>query len=224
MRILVVEDDLDIAGNVGDFLEARGHQVDFAYDGISGMHLALTRELDAMVVDWMLPGMSGVDLCRRLRDEADTRVPILMLTVRDTLDDKLRGFGAGADDYLVKPFALPELEARLQALDRRSRAAPRVLRVGDLQLDPETRVARRAGRSLEVQGAAFEILRLLLERSPKVVSREELESRVWGDEPPETDVLRTHIYTLRREIDRPFGSALLRTVRGVGYQIRLGED
>jgi len=224
MRILVVEDDLDIAGNVGDFLEARGHQVDFAYDGISGMHLALTRELDAMVVDWMLPGMSGVDLCRRLRDEADTRVPILMLTVRDTLDDKLRGFGAGADDYLVKPFALPELEVRLQALDRRSRAAPRVLRVGDLELDPETRVARRAGRSLEVQGAAFEILRLLLERSPRVVSREELESRVWGDEPPETDVLRTHVYTLRREIDRPFGSALLRTVRGVGYQIRLRED
>lgn len=224
MRILVVEDDLDIAGNVGDFLEARGHQVDFAYDGISGMHLALTRELDAMVVDWMLPGMSGVDLCRRLRDEADTRVPILMLSVRDSLDDKLRGFGAGADDYLVKPFALPELEVRLQALDRRSRAAPRVLRVGDLELDLETRVARRAGRSLEVQGAAFEILRLLLERSPKVVSREELESRVWGDEPPETDVLRTHIYTLRREIDRPFGSALLRTVRGVGYQIRLRED
>lgn len=224
MRILVVEDDLDIAGNVGDFLEARGHQVDFAYDGISGMHLALTRELDAMVVDWMLPGMSGVDLCRRLRDEADTRVPILMLTGRDTLDDKLRGFEAGADDYLVKPFALPELEVRLQALDRRSRAAPRVLRVGDLELDPETRVARRAGRSLEVQGAAFEILRLLLERSPKVVSREELESRVWGDEPPETDVLRTHVYTLRREIDHPFGSALLRTVRGVGYQIRLRED
>jgi DNA-binding response OmpR family regulator len=224
MRILVVEDDLDIAGNVGDFLEARGHQVDFAYDGISGMHLALTRELDAMVVDWMLPGMSGVDLCRRLRDETDTRVPILMLSVRDTLDDKLRGFGAGADDYLVKPFALPELEVRLQALDRRSRPAPRVLRVGDLELDPETRVARRAGRLLEVQGAAFEILRLLLERSPKVVSREELESRVWGDEPPETDVLRTHVYTLRREIDRPFGSALLHTVRGVGYQIRLGED
>jgi DNA-binding response OmpR family regulator len=168
--------------------------------------------------------MSGVDLCRRLRDETDTRVPILMLSVRDTLDDKLRGFGAGADDYLVKPFALPELEVRLQALDRRSRPAPRVLRVGDLELDPETRVARRAGRLLEVQGAAFEILRLLLERSPKVVSREELESRVWGDEPPETDVLRTHVYTLRREIDRPFGSALLHTVRGVGYQIRLGED
>jgi DNA-binding response OmpR family regulator len=224
MRILVVEDDLDIAGNVGDFLAARGHQVDLAYDGISGMHLALTRELDAMVVDWMLPGMSGVDLCRRLRDEADRRVPILMLSVRDTLDDKLRGFEAGADDYLVKPFALLELECRLQALDRRSRAAPRVLRVGDLELDPETRVARRAGRLLEVQGAAFEILRLLLERYPKVVSREELESRVWGDEPPETDVLRTHVCTLRREIDRPFGSELLRTVRGVGYQIRLRED
>lgn len=222
MRILLIEDDLDISANVGDFLEARGHQVDFAYDGISGMHLALTGDHEVLVVDWMLPGMSGVDMCRRLRDTAETRVPILMLTARDTLDDKLAGFDAGADDYLVKPFAIPELEARLLALDRRSRAVSRTLRVADLELDTETRRVTRAGVVLEVQGTAFEVLQLLMERSPKVVRREELESRLWGDELPDSDVLRTHIYSLRRVVDRPFPEPLLKTIRGIGY--RLGSD
>ena len=223
MRILIIEDDLDIAGNVGDFLGARGHQVDFAYDGISGMHLALTRQLDALVVDWMLPGMSGIELCRQLRSQARLDVPALMLTARDTLEDKLEGFGAGVDDYLVKPFALQELEARLLALDRRRRSASAaLLTVGDLELDPETRTVRRGGRSLEVQGAAFDILQLLMERSPAVVRRQELEARLWGDEPPQSDVLRSHVYALRRAIDRPFASRLLRTIRGYGYQLTSG--
>ena len=219
MRVLLIEDDLDIAGNVGDFLEAAGHQVDFAYDGISGMHLALTREFDVIVIDWMLPGMPGTDLCRKLRREAQSRVPALMLTARDTLADKLEGFEAGVDDYLVKPFALQELEARLRALDRSRRSAPREMTVADLVLDPETRTVRRNGQRLEVHGAAFEILCLLMERSPVVVRREELEARLWGDDPPQSDVLRSHIYALRRAIDKPFDRELLHTVRGYGYQL-----
>lgn len=224
MRILVIEDDLDIAGNIGDFLESRGHEVDFAYDGISGMHLALTQEVDALVVDWMLPGMAGIDLCRKLRDEAHSRVPVLMLTARDTLEDKLDGFRAGVDDYLVKPFALQELEARLLALGRRGRAAGTgTLRVADLELDPKSRSVRRADRTLDVQGTAFDILRLLMERSPNLVSRQELESRIWQGEPPESDVLRSHVYALRRAVDKPFDGALLHTVRGHGYRLALAE-
>ena len=219
MRILMIEDDPDIAGNVGDFLEAAGHQVDFAYDGISGMHLALTRELDVIIIDWMLPGMAGIDLCRKLRQEAQCRVPALMLTARDTLADKLEGFEAGVDDYLVKPFALQELEARLRALDRLRRSAPRELAIADLVLDPDARTVRRGGRRIEVHGAAFEILYLLMERSPNVVPREELEARLWGDDPPQSDVLRSHIYALRRAVDKPFDRDLLHTVRGYGYQL-----
>ena len=219
MRVLVIEDDLDIAGNVGDFLESAGHSVDFAYDGISGMHLALTRDFDVLVIDWMLPGMAGTDLCRKLRHEALCRVPALMLTARDTLADKLEGFEAGVDDYLVKPFALQELEARLRALDRLRRSAPRELTIADLVLDPDTRTVRRKGRRLEVQGAAFDLLCLLMERSPSVVRREELEARLWGDDPPRSDVLRSHIYALRRAIDKPFDRDLLHTVRGHGYQL-----
>ena len=219
MRILMIEDDPDIAGNVGDFLEAAGHQVDFAYDGISGMHLALTRELDVIIIDWMLPGMAGIDLCRKLRQEAQCRVPALMLTACDTLADKLEGFEAGVDDYLVKPFALQELEARLRALDRLRRSAPRELAIADLVLDPDARTVRRGGRRIEVHGAAFEILYLLMERSPNVVPREELEARLWGDDPPQSDVLRSHIYALRRAVDKPFDRDLLHTVRGYGYQL-----
>lgn len=219
MRVLLIEDDLDIAGNVGDFLEAAGHQVDFAYDGISGMHLALTREFDVIVIDWMLPGMPGTVLCRKLRHEAQCRVPALMLTARDTLADKLEGFEAGVDDYLVKPFALQELEARLRALDRLRRSAPRELTIADLVLDPDARTVRRNGQRLEVHGAAFDILYLLMERSPGVVLREELEARLWGNDPPQSDVLRSHIYALRRTIDKPFDRDLLHTVRSYGYQL-----
>lgn len=219
MRVLMIEDDLDIAGNVGDFLEAAGHQVDFAYDGISGMHLALTREFDVIVIDWMLPGMPGTVLCRKLRQEAQCRVPALMLTARDTLADKLEGFDAGVDDYLVKPFALQELEVRLRALDRLRRSAPRELTIADLVLDPDARTVRRNGQRLEVQGAAFEILQVLMERSPGVVLREELEARLWGNDPPQSDVLRSQIYALRRAIDKPFDRELLHTVRGYGYQL-----
>lgn len=136
LRVLVVEDHLDIAENIGDYLTLQGHIVDFAMDGISGMHLALTQEFDVIILDLMLPGMDGLTLCRKLREEADKQTPVLMLTARDTLDDKLTGFDSGADDYLVKPFALEELYARILALAKR-RAAPSqaALAVADLKMD-----------------------------------------------------------------------------------------
>ncbi|HEY1075461.1 MAG TPA: response regulator transcription factor [Fontimonas sp.] len=136
IRVLVVEDNRDICENIGDYLAARGHITDFAHDGISAMHLALTEPVDVIVLDLMLPSMDGLTLCRKLRLEAKRDTPVLMLTARDTLPDKLAGFDAGADDYLVKPFALQELHARLVSLYRRSQTkSAQLLRVGDLTLD-----------------------------------------------------------------------------------------
>ena len=221
MRILVVEDNVDIAANVGDFLAAQGVEVDFAYDGLGGLHLALTREPDVVVLDVGLPGMDGLTFCRRLREDAHLTIPVLMLTARDTLADKLAGFDAGSDDYLVKPFALQELWARLQVLSRRGRVAPRErLKVEDLELDPGTRSVTRGGRTVSLGRAPFNLLETLMRRSPDVVSRRELEAVLWGDDPPDGDLLRSHMYALRRAVDRPApGPALIHTVHGVGYRV-----
>lgn len=220
MRILVVEDNQDIAANVGDYLEALGHSVDYALDGISGMHLALTREFDVLVLDLMLPGMDGLTLCRKLRAEARRDTPVLMLTARDTLPDKLAGFDAGADDYLVKPFELQELAARLEALAKRSRKQTAgVLRVADLELDISTLEVRRSGASLSLNPACLKLLTRLMEKTPHVVRRQELEEMLWADSPPDSDALRSHMYTLRRVVDRPFDKALIQTVHGIGYRM-----
>ena len=139
MRILVVEDNRDIAANLGDYLEERGHTVDYAADGVTGLHLAVVNNFDAIVLDLNLPGMDGLEVCRKLRAEGRKQTPVLMLTARDSLDSKLSGFDSGADDYLVKPFALQEVEARLVVLARRGKAAqPRVLEVADLEFNLDT--------------------------------------------------------------------------------------
>lgn len=220
MRILVIEDHEDVAANIGDFLESRGHEVDFALDGVVGLHLAVTHPFDAIVLDLGLPGIDGLSLCRRLRDDASSDIPILMLTARDTLPDKLQGFEAGSDDYLVKPFALQELAARVEALARRGRRSQTAaVRVADLELHPGRWEAYRGGRRLEVNPTGFRILRMLMEASPDVVRREELERELWGDAPPDSDALRSHIYALRRAVDRDFDRPMLHTVHGVGYRI-----
>ena len=222
MRVLIIEDHADLAENIGDYLAQRGDSVDFAGDGLTGLHLAVTEPYDAIVLDLMLPGIDGLQLAQRLRRDAGDDVPILMLTARDTLDDKLAGFEAGADDYLVKPFALQELAARLGAIVRRGKARRRTLRVGDLKLDLGTRVARRQGQRLALNPTAFRLLRVLMEASPDVVPRGELEAALWGDEPPDSEALRTHVYQLRQALDRPFPTSLLETVHSVGY--RLADD
>lgn len=224
LRVLVIEDHLDIAENIGDYLAAQGHIVDFAMDGISGMHLALTGDFDVIVLDLMLPGMDGLTLCRRYREASDKQTPILMLTARDTLDDKLVGFRSGADDYLVKPFALEELSVRLTALARRGlQQAKSRLQVEDLELDLGTMTATRAGKPLELNRACLTILQMLMKSYPNLVTRQDLETALWGDEPPGSDSLRSHLYTLRTRIDKPFSVPLLRTVHGIGYRLA-GKD
>lgn len=220
LSVLVVEDNRDIATGILDYLEAHGHVPDSALDGVTGLHLAVTQEYDVVVLDLALPGIDGLTLARRLRADAGKSVPILMLTARDTLEDKLEGFEAGADDYLVKPFELRELEARLLALARRGRGdTGRVLQVDTLSFDTETLTVRRGDDVLSLNPVRRRILELLMRASPRVVSRTEIERAIWGDDPTESDALRTHISALRQVLDRPYPEALLRTVHGIGYRL-----
>ena len=223
VRLLIVEDNRDICENIAAYLEKHSYVLDFAYDGISAMYLAVTQPFDVIVLDLMLPGMDGLSFCHKLRTDAKVETPVLMLTARDTLDDKLKGFAAGADDYLVKPFALQELHARLQALYKRSHGkTDNLLTVADLTLNRSTLQVHRAGRRLELNPACLKLLQRLMEQAPSVVARDELETLLWADERPDGDALRSHMYKLRQAIDRPFDRALLHTVHRIGY--RIAED
>lgn len=220
MHILIIEDNPDIAANIGDYLEEQGHTMDFAGDGVTGLHLAVVNDFDAIVLDLALPGMDGLEVCRKLRKEAGKDTPILMLTARDRLEDKLLGFETGADDYLVKPFALQEVEVRLDALFRRGRRRNiRELVVGDLKYNLDTLTVNRAGTEIELNPIGLKLLRCLMEASPNVVSRAELEKQVWGEEMPDSDSLRVHIHSLRSLIDKPFESKMIQTRHGIGYRL-----
>lgn len=218
MRILIVEDDPDLAANLVDFLELRGHSVDFAATAREGMQLAGSQRFDAIVLDRLLPEMDGADLCRSLRASGHG-TPILMLTALDTVEQRVEGLAAGADDYLVKPFALDELLARLDALHRRAsrRVAPAGLRLGDLAYDPATMIATRGDQQLDLSPTVRKILEYFLLHQDRVVTRVELCELIWGD--PEVDALRGHIHELRRALDRPFAKPLLQTMRGGGWRL-----
>ena len=220
MRILIVEDNPDIAGSVGDYLEMIGHSVDFASDGVMGLRLATELAFDVIVLDINMPRMDGFEVCRQLREEHALDTPILMLTARDSLTDKVTGFQLGAWDYLVKPFELKELALRIDALELRQ--APnqvRVLHVGDLSLNVDSWQAKRQDKELDLHTASLRILEVLMRASPNVVSRQDLEYLLWGDTPPDSDPLRSHMYELRREIDKDFDLKMLKTMRGVGFAL-----
>ena len=221
IRVLIIEDDSDLAANLYDYLEAKGHQPDSAGDGITGLHLAITNEYDVIVMDVMMPGMDGFTACRKLREEANSATPILMLTARDTLDDKLAGFESGADDYLVKPFALKELLARITALSRRQLkdTSKQLISVADLDFDPNTLEVHRQKKLITLTPIALTILELLIRRSPNVVKRQDIEKEVWHDSPPDSDALRAHIHSLRAAIDKPFEKQLIHTIHGIGFRL-----
>lgn len=221
MRLLVIEDNRRLTANLFDYFEARGHTLDAAPDGITGLHLATTQPYDAIVLDWMLPRLEGPEVLRRLREDCGSGVPVIMLTARDELPDKIAGFRAGADDYLTKPFALPELEVRLEALMARThgRQRRRVLEVHDLRLDLDTLEATRAGRPLHLYPACRKLLEVMMQASPAAVTRERLEQALWGEDPPDGDMLRSHIYELRRAVDGPFPEKLIHTLPRTGYRV-----
>ena len=219
--VLLIEDNRGIAEMVGEYLERRAYGVDYASDGPSGLRFATTQSYDAIVLDLMLPGIDGLELCRRLRREAKKATPVLMLTARDTLEDKVAGLDAGADDYLVKPFEIRELEARVRALIRRDRrqVSADVLRVADLVLDTATLRVTRGEQELQLSPIGIKLLQILMRESPRVVSRRDIEREVWGDLLPDSDTLRSHLYNLRKAIDKPFDKPLLHTIHSAGYRL-----
>jgi DNA-binding response OmpR family regulator len=219
--ILLVEDNRGISEMVGEFLERRGYSVDYAADGVTGLHLAVSNSYDVIVLDLMLPGIDGIEVCRKLRQDAKKSTPVLMLTARDTIEDKVSGLDAGADDYLVKPFEVKELEARVRALIRRDRrqVSQEVFRVGELVLDTATLRLTRNGKDLQVSPIGLKLLTILMRESPRVVSRRDIEREVWGDMLPDSDTLRSHLYNLRKVIDKPFEKTLLHTIHSAGYRL-----
>ncbi len=224
MRILIVEDHADLAMNIGDFLSAQGHRVDFAEDGAVALHVLSQARFDAVVLDLNLPRIDGLVVCQRLRNRLGLDVPVLMLTARDSLADKIKGYQAGAWDYLVKPFALQELQLRLEALRLRTHGTQRCLELGPLRLDVAAQQASRDGREVPLHRACVQILELLMRAAPQVVSRADIEYLLWGDDPPPSNPLRSHMHALRRALDKPFDRALLHTVRGSGYCLRVEVD
>jgi DNA-binding response OmpR family regulator len=227
MHILLVEDHQDIAENIADYFEAHGDGVEWATDGVQGLALARAGKHDVIVLDLMLPGLNGIELCRRLRADSQFSTPILMLTAKDLLSDKVAGFDAGADDYLIKPFSLLELAVRLKALTRRRTPTPQarsLIEVAGLKFDLNTLNAERDGQSIKLNPTTRRLLAVLMQNTHRVVTRDELEHTLWGEHTPPGDVLRAHMHALRVAIDKGFEPRLLHTVHGTGYRLYVASE
>ncbi|WP_373848985.1 heavy metal response regulator transcription factor [Achromobacter insuavis] len=224
MKILIVEDELKTADYLRKGLGEQGCAVDVAHNGIDGQHLALEHDYDVIVLDAMLPGMDGFAVLRSLRSVRQT--PVIMLTARDGVEDRIRGLPAGADDYLVKPFSFLELLARLQALTRRGRAQePVQLRIGDLQIDLISRKAWRAGVRLDLTAKEFALLAVLARRQGEILSKTAIAELVWDmNFDSNVNVVEVAIKRLRGKVDAPFDRKLLHTIRGMGYVLELRDD
>ncbi|MDP5138059.1 response regulator transcription factor [Rheinheimera baltica] len=222
LQVLLIEDELSIAKNIASYMEQKGHIFDFANNGKQGLALALQQYYDLIILDLNLPGMDGLQVCRQIRQQAQRHIPLLMLTARDSIDAKVSGFTVGTDDYLTKPFSLQELEVRCLALSRRHLLQQQhTITLGPLLLDKQRRIAKRDGQLLALNTMGYNILLLLAEAYPQVLSRSELSHKLWGDEPTESDALRSHIYQLRAVLDKPFAYPLLKTVFGVGFTLEI---
>lgn len=222
-RLLIVEDDRDLARNLIDYLDIQGYTPDYAPDGHAALRMLAANAYDLVVLDLMLPGIDGIGICKRIRQELCSRVPIVMLTAKDDIDTKISAFDIGADDYLIKPVALRELEARIRALIRRASQEidNAVMSVDDLRFDTGTMKIERAGQPIVMPPIPTKILALLMRHSPNVVHRLAIHREIWGDEPGDNHALIVHMHTLRNAVDKPFEHQLIHTVRGFGYRIAL---
>lgn len=219
LNLLLIEDDLDLADTVVQYLELEGIRCDHAANGMAGLQLATEGQYQVLLLDLNLPRLDGLILCQRLRAAGDD-TPILMLTARDSLDEKVAGFHAGTDDYLVKPFALQELIVRIEALARRRSGQVRKLSCGDLEMHLGEKTVTRNDLPIKLSPIGWRLLETLLRASPEVVSRQALEEAVWGDDFPDSNSLKVHMFHLRKAVDGPFATALLQTVAGHGFAIR----
>jgi DNA-binding response OmpR family regulator len=221
MRVLVVEDEHRLADLLRRALEHERHAVEIAYDGKDGLDRILDGAFELVVLDIMLPRLDGFEVCRRLRDHG-IATAVLMLTARDAVSDRVQGLDAGADDYLTKPFAVAELLARVRALGRRGPAAPEVLQVSDVTLDPARHAVQRAGKHVDLTRTEFALLEYLMRHPGQVLTRQQIMDHVWGyDYETMTNVVDIYIHYLRNKIEKGFGK-IIRTVRGVGYGIGEG--
>ncbi len=219
MQVLITDDDAEVVETLMDYLVWKGVDVDCAYSGDQAVSRLRQQHFDVIVLDIMMAGQDGLATCKLLRQNG-CATPILFLTARDTLEDKINGFEAGCDDYLVKPFAMEELYCRIRALGQRiSRHALRTLRVGELTMDTESGKLLRAGHEIKLKPAQFKLVQVLMEKSPGIVSRQQLEALLWDDEEKHPAALRTHLYQIRQQLDKPFASPMLETVHRRGYRL-----
>ncbi|MGB9988215.1 response regulator transcription factor [Pseudoduganella rhizocola] len=226
LNVLIIEDNAALAANIYDYLEACGHHPDAAPDGESGLSLLAINQYDVVVLDWMMPRMDGMAMLARLRALKST-IPVIVVTAKDQLENKLQGFETGADDYIVKPVALPELEIRLRVLAQRARGAQAsapVLQVDDLRFDLGTLEVTRAGKRLAMTPVRRQLLELLMRKSPALVRREELETLIWQDDVPDNDVLRSHMHMLRKSVDGNSARKLIKTIAGSGYRLCASDE
>ncbi|MCG8428610.1 MAG: response regulator transcription factor [Chromatiales bacterium] len=222
VRVLLVEDNAQLAESLDDFLSEQGFELDFAYNGQWALKLAKDNDYDVIVMDVMMPVMDGLAACRALRSEHFDNTPLIFLTARDTLADKLEGYDAGCDDYLVKPFSPEELVCRVNALLKRSgQPLESIQALGELEINHSLQQVFRQGRQIPLHGIQYELLQQLVKAAPEAVSRSVLEQALWPDEMPDSDPLRTHIYRLRQALDKPFDRALIETVHGRGYRLAI---
>lgn len=225
LHILLIEDETSIAKNIAQYMEHKGHVLDFAVRGDQGLELALNTYYDVVILDLNLPHLDGLSVCHALREKADRHIPILMLTARDSIEDKVSGFNTGTDDYLTKPFSLQELEVRCFALSKRHLLQTHdKIELGPLVVDRKGKTASREGEPLALSSMGFKILTILAEAHPQIVSRSQLTQQLWGDAPTESDALRSHIYQLRAVVDKPFDTPLIKTVFGAGFSLAIDDS
>lgn len=219
-KILLVEDNREVAGILFDYFESMGMELDYADNGELGLQLALSENFDLILLDLMLPRMDGLTVCNKLR-EAGNNTPVLMLTALDNREDMLKGFEHGADDYLTKPFDLEILEARMYALVKRYRGqvANTILSFGSLKIDQKTRQAFREGKLLALNPTTYTILEALCHKAPEILTRQEISEKLWQEKEPNNDVLRSHIYQLRNQLDKPFAQPMLTTLPKIGFRL-----
>ncbi|AUL94998.1 response regulator transcription factor [Vibrio vulnificus] len=221
MKILLVDDNHNVAETIADYLELEGIIIDCAYHGEAALRLIETNHYDVIVMDIMMPKLDGISTVKKLREDYLCGTPILFLTAKQGLDDKIAAFTAGGDDYLLKPFAMQELSLRLHALANRGpRQDIGVLKFADITLDVKTEQVERLGQLIKLSRIQTRILTLLMKRAPAIVSRVEVIESVWGDEPPGSDALRSHIYGLRTALDKGFSESRLETIHGQGYRLK----
>lgn len=227
LRLLVVEDQVDLAENLFEFLGEDRYSLDFAADGLTALHLLATESYDVIVLDLMLPGVNGFDVCRRIRQDLQCQTPIILMTSLSALNDKEKGFECGADDYLVKPFELRELQLRIEALHRRHSPMKPVLQAGEIRFNPGTLEVELRGMKTTLSGTSSRLFELLIRAYPNFLSHTALSDALWGGArygDAEGNSLRTHIYTLRKALAADLGNGLVKTVHGRGYRLESPED